>query len=179
MRKVGNVYSAEEIDAMIASGQYASRDVPTHTGGSRGYIEGAPREPSARMVNQVGLKSEEWRGSSAIYQDHEMPPAGYGGSNTVVSLADVDRMERAHGIFARGKGSQQVSPGAYQMDDGNILVVATDGSKMVLSPVEYANMARQIAHQRTQQLPQEQRKSGMESLTNRLLEAARRRLGQQ
>lgn len=163
----GNIVHGSQADAQHAGGDASlgrtphgsvvhSSQVAQHVGGSRGNLEGAPAAPNQRMHTEVGLPQEaaNWKGSDTHYDSQELPHndwlgSGFAGSTTVVSAAELDAADKAHGTSVK-----PLKPGAYQLKDGNILLVYPDGRRGVVTPQQYQQMMAEAA-QAQQQAPQQ------------------------
>lgn len=163
----GNITNGAQADAQHAGGDASlgrtphgsvvhASQVAQHVGGSRGNLEGAPAAPNQRMHTEVGLPAEaaNWKGSGTHYGSQELPPndwlgSGFAGSTAVVSAAELDEADAAHGTSVK-----PLKPGAYQLRDGNILLVYPDGQRGVVSPQQYQQMMAQ-AQQQQAQAPQQ------------------------
>lgn len=180
------VFTGDQVDQMAGGGQGAiartvhgdvveARDIYDHVGGSLGNLEGAPTDARARMYTEAGLPYEarDWRGSATIYTNRELPyndfqGMGFHGSEQIVTARDLDAMDAQ---FGTGHRTEPEKPGAYLLQDGNVLLIANDGRKAVITQAQYQQL--QAQHQQQQRIAQQQSGTG-NGLVGRLLSAAKR-----
>lgn len=167
-RNQRQVFTAEEIDARVGGGHLArnvhgdvieARRVRQDDGGSRGFLDGRAADPYSKQHTVAGLprEAQDWYGSATHYTDSELPindfmGMGFHGSTEIYSVADLEQRDKA-----AGTNYQPLKPGAYQLADGNILLVGREeGQKAVVTPAQFQALQQRalgITQQRQQQRP--------------------------
>lgn len=158
-RKVGkmgrNVYATDEVIQHEAGGidrkahgrvVDASQVHRQWVGGSRGDLHGpgAKADPRARMHTTVSLDeaARYWEGSSTHFDPKELPendPWGHGmaGTGRTVMASELDQVDAQHGTH---KDYNPLTPGAYQLNNGMILLVADDGRRAVVTLEQFQSI---------------------------------------
>jgi hypothetical protein len=104
-----------------------------------------PRDARERYYNTRYLPNEarHWVGSDCIFSDRELPAndfagMGFMGSEAIVSAKDLDDVDKMYGTSV-----QPLKPGAYMLQDGNVLIVGQEGQRAVISPAQYQQLQQQ------------------------------------
>ena len=174
------IFTGQQVDDMVGGGHLArnvhgdviaARNIPQEDGGTLGFLEGRAADPYSRQHTQAGLPYEarDWYGSATHYTESELPindfmGMGFHGSTEIYSASELEKVDRA-----AGTNYQPLKPGAYQLPDGNILLVGKQkGQKAVVTPQQFAALQQQALGitQRQQQRP---------GLVNRILGITQRR----
>lgn len=130
------------------------RDLPPNRPGHVGQ----PVAASSDIAYAEGSNTQMVNGDPRL-PPNEMHGKKWAGSGKVVSASELDAMDRRHGTSV-----QPLAPGAYQLQDGNVLLVFEDGRREAIPPHEYQ---RRVSVTQQQQAPQQQ------GLVGRLLGAIR------
>lgn len=150
-------------------------------GGSLGDIQGAP-DPRAKHINEEAVPANWQAGSTSRYSGSELPANdhsgnGFAGSGTQVSLSELERIDRANGTYngspvpprpqQQQQQQQQLQPGAYQLQDGTILLVNNQGQRSRVTQEQYHRLMH-AGHlqQAAQQAPPQQQASIMGAVMN-------------
>ena len=162
------IFTADEIDARVGGGQLArnvhgavidANHIRQSDGGSLGMFEGRARDPYSQQPTTSGLpfEAKDWLGSATHYTESELPVndfmgMGFHGSTEIYSASELEKVDQTSGT-----NYQPLKPGAYQLPDGNILLIGhKEGQKAVVTQQQFVALqqkARGITDQRRRQRP--------------------------
>lgn len=118
------------------------------------FMHGGPRDARAPMCSEVFASADirEAQGSNTQIPNSDLPqndPFGQGqvGTGQIYSASELEQVDQMHGTHEDLKPLQ---PGAYQLSNGNVLIVEPGGNRVVVSPQQWEVLRQRLIARQNQ-----------------------------